>query len=204
MLMMAPANLASACGHRAHGCPGPAAVRERRPITPPSVSPAMRAASISATIAALEAGSMQRPIGVHGEAIRWPRQDSCRDGDAADSNDVAQILRGRLVRPPGQLADVPAQPSPARLPAQDSRASSCPYFCIPAPGQHARAAAWSAVRCGPVARSPSGTGSGDMTVSTWAIRVHDRYRDGPWSVPCLTPPVISTSSCSNFIRAPRP
>ena len=28
---------------------------------------------------------------------------------------------------------------------------------------------------------------------------------GPPSVrPCLTPPVISTSSCSNFIRAPRP
>ena len=50
------------------------------------------------------------------------------------------------------------------------------------------------------------TGSGDMTVShlghsVFAILI----ATGPPSVrPCLTPPVSSTSSRSNVIRAPRP
>src|SRR6202020_1439006 len=50
------------------------------------------------------------------------------------------------------------------------------------------------------------TGSGDMTVSHLGHSVlPTRMATGPPSVtPCRTPPVSSTSSCSNFIRAPRP
>src|SRR6204780_307529 len=56
------------------------------------------------------------------------------------------------------------------------------------------------------ASSAALTGSGDITVSHLGHSVLAiRIATGPPSVtPCRTPPVISTSSCSNFIRAPRP
>src|SRR5215831_7027890 len=56
------------------------------------------------------------------------------------------------------------------------------------------------------ARSAAGTGSGDITVSHLGHSVlATLIATGPPSVtPCRTPPVISASSCSNFIRAPRP
>src|SRR5215469_6296485 len=56
------------------------------------------------------------------------------------------------------------------------------------------------------ARSAAGTGSGDIAVSHLGHSVlATLIATGPPSVtPCRTPPVISASSCSNFIRAPRP
>jgi hypothetical protein len=59
--------------------------------------------------------------------------------------------------------------------------------------------AWSAT-------SVADTGSGDITVSHLGHSVLPiRIATGPPSVrPCRTPAVISASSCSNFIRAPRP
>src|SRR5215472_3638613 len=56
------------------------------------------------------------------------------------------------------------------------------------------------------ASSSSATGSADMTVAHLGHSVLPmRMATGPPSVrPCLTPPVSSASSCSNFIRAPRP
>jgi len=86
------------------------------------------------------------------------------------------------------------------------RASVWPNFCIPArsacPGRGLVSGAFLAWPSS-VAWS---TGSGDMTVShlghsVFAILI----ATGPPSVrPCRTPPVSSTSSCSNVIRAPRP
>ena len=62
-----------------------------------------------------------------------------------------------------------------------------------------------ALRACAASRSAS-TGSADITVSHFGHSVlPTRTATGPPMVsPCRTPPVSSTSSCSNFIRAPRP
>ena len=86
------------------------------------------------------------------------------------------------------------------------RASAWPNFCIPArsawPGRGLVSGAFLAWASS-VAWS---TGSGDMTVSHFGHSVFAiLIATGPPSVrPCRTPPVSSTSSRSNVIRAPRP
>ncbi len=104
----------------------------------------------------------------------------------------------------------PARPGPpsrgrsrARAPGarRPGRTSAC------RPGRRGRAAAGSAARCAPARRvrrhrpgrrpSPSSTSATRMLPMRIAI-------GPPMVIPCRTPPVSSTSSCSNFIRAPRP
>ena len=86
------------------------------------------------------------------------------------------------------------------------RASSWPYFCIPARSAWPGRGRVSGALRARFSRSSAGTGSGDITVSHFGHSVlATRIATGPPSVrPCRVPPVISTSSCSNFIRAPRP
>ncbi len=96
--------------------------------------------------------------------------------------------------------------SRAEARSSTGRASSKPYFCMPArsawPG---RGRVNGALRARP-ARTSGSTGSlamitfhlGHSVLATWTAI-------GPPIVnPCRTPPRIVTTSCSNFIRAPRP
>ncbi len=86
------------------------------------------------------------------------------------------------------------------------RASSNPYFCMPArsawPG---RGRVSGALRARP-ARVSAGTGSALMTCCHFGHSVLPiRMATGPpWVSPCRTPPSSSTSSRSKVIRAPRP
>ena len=81
-----------------------------------------------------------------------------------------------------------------------------PNFCMPArsacPGRGLVSGAFLACP----ASTASSTGSADMTVSHLGHSVLAiLIAIGPPSVmPCRTPAVSSTSSCSNVIRAPRP
>ena len=86
------------------------------------------------------------------------------------------------------------------------RASVCPYFCMPArsawPGRGRVSGALRAC----AASSCGSTGSAAMTVrhfghSEFPIRIATGL---PRVTPCRIPPMISISSCSNDIRAPRP
>jgi hypothetical protein len=56
------------------------------------------------------------------------------------------------------------------------------------------------------ARVSASTGSADITFSHLGHSVLPTWiaTGPPWVRPWRTPPVIVTSSCSNFIRAPRP
>ena len=86
------------------------------------------------------------------------------------------------------------------------RASSKPYFVMPArsacPG---RGRVSGALRARSAISSGS-TGSAAITVSHFGHSVLPmRTATGPpWVTPCRTPPMTSSSSASNFIRAPRP
>ncbi len=86
------------------------------------------------------------------------------------------------------------------------RASSKPYFCMPArsawPG---RGRVSGAFRARPSSRAGS-TGSADITVSHLGHSVlpMPTATGPPWVSPCRMPPMMLTASASNFIRAPRP
>ena len=86
------------------------------------------------------------------------------------------------------------------------RASVCPNFCMPTRSAWPGLGLVSGALRAWLSRSSWVTGSGDMTVSHLGHSVlPTRIATGPPRVtPCRTPPVSSTSSCSNFIRAPRP
>ena len=86
------------------------------------------------------------------------------------------------------------------------RASSKSYFCMPTrsacPGRGRVSAALRAS----ASSSASSTGSADITFSHFGHSVlPTRIASGlPSDSPCRIPPMMSTWSCSNFIRAPRP
>ena len=86
------------------------------------------------------------------------------------------------------------------------RASWWPYFCIPARSAWPGRGRVSGAALARSSSTPAGTGSGAITVSHLGHSVLPmRIATGlPSVTPCRTPPVISASSCSNFIRAPRP
>jgi hypothetical protein len=86
------------------------------------------------------------------------------------------------------------------------RDSSKSYFCMPArsawPGRGRVSGALRPVSLS----SPGSTGSADMTFSHFGHSVLPTLMatGPPWDSPWRTPPTMVTSSCSNFIRAPRP
>ena len=90
--------------------------------------------------------------------------------------------------------------------SRTGRMSSRPYFCIPArsacPG---RGLVSRSLRASP-SRIDESTGSADITCSHLGhSELATSIAMGPPIVtPCRTPPKIRTTSCSNFIRAPRP
>ena len=86
------------------------------------------------------------------------------------------------------------------------RASSKPYFCMPArsawPG---RGLVSGCARALPASAS-HGTGSGLMTSDHLghSLLAISMAIGPPMDCPCRTPPTMRTSSASNFCRAPRP
>src|SRR5262249_37587829 len=141
----------------------------------------------------------------HGVPGRANMTDRHHVTDNLDAERLAQVRLGHLAErhPGGRLA---------RARALEHR----PRVLVPVllhTGEigvtGARAGERRAPRAAPRA-CPSSTsgapGSGDIPVSplghsVFAIRI---ATGAPGVRPCRTPPVISTSSCSNFIRAPRP
>ena len=179
--------------------------------TPPRVSPSFCAASISATMAALAAGSRQRTGSASSRAdVVRLGPDAVGSGGAADGDDVGRPAghRGPGARNACATAPRATRAAVSRALARSStgRASSNPYFCIPArsawPG---RGRVSGALRARP-ARVSAGTGSALMTCSHFGHSVLPiRTATGPpWVRPCRTPPSSSTSSRSKVIRAPLP
>ncbi len=179
--------------------------------TPPRVSPSLRAASTSAIIRALVSASAQRTgsssmrarsagsgTGVPSGTATEPSATTCE----TISTPRACASSFRATSPSATRAAVSRALARSRM----GRASACPNFCMPArsawPGRGRVSGALRACS----SSSSRETGSGDMTVSHLGHSVlPTRMATGPPSVtPCRTPPVSSTSSCSNFIRAPRP
>ena len=80
-----------------------------------------------------------------------------------------------------------------------------PYFCIPVKSACPGRGLVSASARAPVSLSCS-TGSADITSCHLGHSVFATVMatGPPIESPCLTPPLIETSSCSNCIRAPRP
>ena len=86
------------------------------------------------------------------------------------------------------------------------RASSKPYFCMPTRSAWPGRGRVSAALRASASSSTGSTGSADITFSHLGHSVLPTMSatGPPWVSPWRTPPVIVTSSCSNFIRAPRP
>ena len=86
------------------------------------------------------------------------------------------------------------------------RASSKPNFVIPARSAWPGRGRVSGALRARLAISSGSTGSAAITVSHFGHSLLPmRIATGPpWVSPCRTPPMTSSSSASNFIRAPRP
>ncbi len=115
---------------------------------------------------------------------------------------AASLRKERATAPRATRAAVSRALARSRI----GRASSKPYFCMPArsawPG---RGRVRGALR--PVSLSSEGsTGSADMTFSHLGHSVLPTMTaiGEPRESPCRTPPRKVISSCSNFMRAPRP
>ncbi len=131
-------------------------------------------------------------------------------GDRPELDDVRDDLDAE-----GLLDELPWRPcrrrpgrrSRGRWRARGSAGRRCGRTSACRRGRRARGGAGSAGRCGPAGRASSGsTGSAAMTVSHFGhSELPTRMATGlPSVTPWRTPPRISTSSCSNDIRAPRP
>src|SRR4051794_1565569 len=178
--------------------------------TPPRVSPSRCAWSISACIALLASASRQRtgsassaatsegsgtePVG----AVAVPIATTWETTSAPTA-----CWRNRDATAPSATR---AAVSRAEARSRIGRASSKSYFCMPTrsawPGRGRVRAAFRAS----ASSSASSTGSADITFSHLGHSVlPTRIAIGLPSVsPCRRPPMMSTWSCSNFIRAPRP
>ena len=183
--------------------------------TPPTVSPASRASSMRAIIAASASGSGQR----RGDASASSRERLARAGSTAtpptsavnDHTSMPSSRRNARATPP---AATRAAVSRADARSSTLRTSSWPYLSAPArspwPGRTRvtgvdrlsppSAAATSA------AASSSDSGSTCMTFVQFSQSLlATRSRIGEPSVrPCRTPATISARSCSICWRAPRP
>ena len=176
-------------------------------MIPPRLSPSFEAALISATIASSAAASKQRTgdsstrdrSAIVGRAVAFDRAPpiwmtwlrTCTSSSA----------RRALARVP---AATRAAVSRADARSSTSRASTSPYFCMPArsawPGR-----TWvSGASVGPSAALTdisfchlSGSRSHSLLATSMAT-------GDPSVRPWRTPPMIVTSSCSKRIRGPRP
>ena len=176
---------------------------------PPTVSPDFFVSSTSVTINALVASSKQRS----GSASSRSTSPGTGSGVPAGTctgpiatvwltSSIPSSRRKALATAPrATLAAV----SRALARSSTGRASSKPYFCIPT------RSAWPGrgrVSAAPRPRdfSESSVGSALITSTHFAHSVlPTRIAIGPPMLrPCTTPPESESSSCSNFIREPRP
>ena len=179
-------------------------------MTPPSVSPFFRTSSISATIRSLVAGSAQR-TGSSSMRGLSPGPGTRPSGACTGPMPTTWLTISAPTvcrRNAAAMAPRATRAAVSRALARSStgRASSKPYFCMPArsawPG---RGRVSGALRAWPSSTSGS-TGSADMTVVHFGHSVLPICTaiGPPWVRPCRTPPVRVTSSSSKDIRAPRP
>ena len=178
--------------------------------TPPSVSPARRASSTSATMRSDSCGSKQR-IGSASRAATssGPGRGASRSPVTGPIAVVCETSR-MPSSPSSRCATVPSATrvavSRAEALSSTGRDSSKSYFCMPTksawPG---RGRVSFAARAMP-SSSAGSTGSGLMTRSHLGHSVlPTSIATGPPSVrPWRTPPRKRISSASNFMRAPRP
>src|SRR6478672_8355280 len=178
--------------------------------TPPRVSPSLWAWSMAATIAAAASGSRQRTGSSSRRATSSGSGQSPAGARTPPSSTTWETMRAptacsrkfEATRPSATRAAVSRAEARSRI----GRASSKSYFCMPArsacPG---RGRVREALRAS-ASSSTGSTGSADMTFSHLGHSVLPTSiaTGPPRVVPWRTPPTIVTSSCSNFIRAPRP
>ena len=178
--------------------------------TPPRVSPSLWAWSMAATIFSLAVGSRQRTgssssaatsstVGTRPAGAGTPPSSTTWETTVAPTACWRKLV---ATRPRATRAAV----SRAEARSRTGRASSKAYFCMPTrsacPGR-------GRVRGALRASASSSTGSIGSADITWSHLGHSvlpiSTATGPPIVsPCRTPPTNRTSSCSNFIRAPRP
>ena len=171
----------------------------------------VRLVDLRLTIAALASASRQRT----GSASSAADVGGERDGSAgrlrgADGHDVGDHAPLRRPARGTCAATAPsatrAAVSRAEARSRIGRASSKSYFCMPTRSAWPGRGRVSAALRASASSSASSTGSADMTFSHFGHSVLPmRIATGlPRVRPCRRPPMTSTSSCSNFIRAPRP
>ncbi len=179
--------------------------------TPPRVSPAFLAASISAIMAASPTGSKLR-TGDASTVSRSPGPGTWWSGASPAppmdttwltiSTPATWCRKALATAPTATRAAVSRALARSRM----GRASSRSNFCMPTrsawPGRGRVRASLRAC----AANTSASTGSAAITVSHLGHSLlPTRMATGPPMVtPWRTPPVSSTSSASNFIRAPRP
>ena len=178
--------------------------------TPPSVSPSLWAASTSATMAVLVAASKQRTGSASSASTSEYRGTTPAGADTVPSSTTCDRTVAPVVCSTNLAATSPsatrAAVSRALARSRTGRASSKPYFCMPArsacPG---RGRVSGAPRFRPSSTSGS-TGSAAMTCSHLghSLLPIRRATGLPIDTPCRRPPITSSSSASKLMRAPRP
>jgi hypothetical protein len=174
------------------------------------VSPSLCAWSISATIAFDASASRQRTGSASSFATSEGFGYTPYGALAAASSTTCETISIPAVSFRNERATAPsatrAAVSRAEARSRIGRASSKPYFCMPArsacPGRGRVSGAFRAS----AASSSASTGSAAITCSHLGHSVLPTMTatGEPSDRPCRTPPRNVTSSCSNFIRAPRP
>ena len=108
-------------------------------------------------------------------------------------------------RPPGRARPGPRSRGRRRAPGPDGPRRSRTSACRPGRRGPGRGRVSGALRAS-ASSSAGSTGSADITFSHLGHSVLPIWiaTGPPWVSPWRTPPTIVTSSCSNFIRAPRP
>jgi hypothetical protein len=183
--------------------------------TPPTVSPASRASSIRAIIAASASGSGQRSGDASASSrLRLAFAGSTATPPTSAVNDQASMPSSRRNARATPPAATRAAVSRADARSRTFRTSSCPYFNAPArspwPG---RTRVTGVERLSPPSiAAASSPASASLSGSTCMTRVQfsqSRLAISSWigdpSVrPCRTPATIWARSCSICWRAPRP
>ncbi len=178
--------------------------------TPPRVSPSWWAWSIVATICLAVSGSRQRTGSASSRSTSSGSGSTPAGARTPPSSMTWETIRAptawsrkwEATRPRATRAAVSRALARSRI----GRASSKPYFCMPTrsawPG---RGRVRAALRAS-ASSSTGSTGSAAITLSHLGHSVLPTWiaTGPPWVRPWRTPPTSVTSSCSNFMRAPRP
>src|SRR4051794_1811159 len=178
--------------------------------TPPSVSPSLRTRSISSTIATDVSGSAQR---TGSASMSDSRSAAGRTPTGVCTAPMATTWLSTAAPSTWSRNALATAPSATRAAvsralarSSTGRASLNPYFCMPTRSACPGRGRVSGAARASSASTDSSTGSGAMTCSHFGHSLFPtRTANGePSESPWRNPPRISTSSCSNDIRAPRP